>query len=400
MPDRTQDLTNHRKVAVACKNYTDNKVEALKWELGSHTLDVESDTDVAFSKTVPAGAIKCHINKVGGMSYKSENLLIITTNSYVSKGINATLNNGIISINGTASSSGYAEFAFNINSVSLNGDYYWTSFLNFSGNFTLRSGTSNLILNGFNTVGKAVSNITGTATNFVIGFNVTADTNYSYTVKPMLVKGTTAPTEFKVGFEGIRDSAVTSLVSKNANNETLDTFTIPAEVQALDGYGWGVNNTCYNYIDFETKKFVKKIGRVDLGSLNYTYSSSAFISSDISSLIKKPTTNGTIANVLCKMYETKSQYDVVNTYDKAIGVNTGGSVYISNSNYTNASDFKTAMSGVYLYYELATPVETDISEYIEDNIIEVEAGGTITFTNTYEQAVPSEVDYLIEEVKA
>lgn len=385
----TQYRKNLKDAMTACKNYTDKKIDDLKWELGSHTLDVESDTDVAFSKSVPANTIGCQINKVGGMSYKSENLLIITTNSYVSKGINATLNNGIISINGTASSSGYAEFVFNINSVSLNGDYYWTSFLNFSGNFTLRSGKSNLILNGFNTVGKAVSNITGTATNFVIGFNVTADTNYSYTLKPMLVNGTTAPTEFKVGFEGIRDSAVTSVVSKDSNNTTLDTLTIPAEVQALEGYGWGVNDTCYNYIDFETKKFVKKVGKVDLGILSWYYTTTFNWKANLNVANR--------GNAICSTYTCSTnrpdQLEVGELSTYWGWIDTVARIIVNNGSDT------TKPSG-YLYYELATPVETDISQYIDNGSIVIEADGTLTFTNTYNQAVPSEIDYLIEEVKA
>jgi hypothetical protein len=55
------------------------------------------------------------------------------------------------------------------------------------------------------------------------------------------------------------------------------------------------------------------------------------------------------------------------------------------------------MSGVMLYYELAEPIITDISEFItEDNFIKVEGGGTLTFKNKYEFAVPNEVVYQIK----
>ena len=65
------------------------------------------------------------------------------------------------------------------------------------------------------------------------------------------------------------------------------------------------------------------------------------------------------------------------------------------------TDFKTAMSGIYAYYELATPQEIDISAYLtDDNLIEVEAGGTLTFPNSngddYRIPVPSSETYMVD----
>ena len=53
------------------------------------------------------------------------------------------------------------------------------------------------------------------------------------------------------------------------------------------------------------------------------------------------------------------------------------------------------MNGVYLYFELNTPIEIDISDYIKDNIIDV-SSGELEFNNEHEQAVPSEVTYYVE----
>jgi hypothetical protein len=48
-----------------------------------------------------------------------------------------------------------------------------------------------------------------------------------------------------------------------------------------------------------------------------------------------------------------------------------------------------------VHYELATPIETDISALIDDNTIEVESGGSLTFENTngdsYRIPVPSSI---------
>lgn len=48
------------------------------------------------------------------------------------------------------------------------------------------------------------------------------------------------------------------------------TYPIPQAIQNLEGYGWGVNNV-YNYVDYENKKFVKRVGRVDLSTLAFVY---------------------------------------------------------------------------------------------------------------------------------
>ena len=48
-------------------------------------------------------------------------------------------------------------------------------------------------------------------------------------------------------------------------------------------------------------------------------------------------------------------------------------------------------------YELAAPVETDVSHlFTDDNLLPVEAGGTITAVNEYEQAVPFTIEYTVK----
>ena len=266
------------KTDVYTKTEVDQKINDLRWELGSHTLDVESDTDVAFSKSVPNYAIGCQINKIGGMSYKVE----------------------------------------------------------------------------------------------VDGVNV------------------------------IRDSAVTSVVSKDRNSDTVATLNIPSEIQALNGYGWGINDTCYNYIDFANKKFVQKVGRVDLGTLNWTYASNNRFYTTITDI--KVTLDSEVYNAICNEYTIVSRNNVTNA-NKSISLSkvsasSDGYINVYDTAYTDVQTFKSAMSGIYLYYELATPIENDISQYLTTDTIDVEPLGTIEFTNTYSQDVPSDIDYLIEEVKA
>lgn len=55
------------------------------------------------------------------------------------------------------------------------------------------------------------------------------------------------------------NAGVTDIVSKDADNNVLETITIPSAVKSLTGYGISCPGK-YNYIDFENKKFVQKVG--------------------------------------------------------------------------------------------------------------------------------------------
>ena len=178
------------------------------------------------------------------------------------------------------------------------------------------------------------------------------------------------------------------------------TLPIPKEVTELEGYGWGVNESVYNYIDYEKKQFVKRVERVDLGTLGFEYNSEySVFTANLPDL--KPNS----FNMICDIYSTSKKTSALNVEDMNIysryssGAYTG--IGIKNSNYTDAATFKAAMSGVMLYYELETPIITDISDIItSDNLIGVEGNGTITFENEYGYAVPSEVTYQLKGVTA
>lgn len=181
------------------------------------------------------------------------------------------------------------------------------------------------------------------------------------------------------------------------------TLPIPTAVQALDGYGEGVNESVYNYIDWEKKQFVKRVGKVDLGTLTptlYVVDAGNLFRFSVNQ-IKMSNDSRVVSNILCVGYETTSMHE---RKDKTLSMPIASpSVDIIDNAYTDAAAFKSAMSGVMLYYELATPEVkvTDISDLItSDNLIGVEGNGTITFENEYGYAVPSEVTYQLKGVTA
>lgn len=121
--------------------------------------------------------------------------------------------------------------------------------------------------------------------------------------------------------------------------------------------------SAYDEINFLSQKAIKRIGVVDLGTLNWGYVSGdngRFTASVDGIKIVPEDTKG---NLVCSKYTTASIDDVyLHTADKTIAVHYElPQVWVYDSSYTDAAAFKAAMSGVMLYYELATPVETAVT---------------------------------------
>lgn len=189
-------------------------------------------------------------------------------------------------------------------------------------------------------------------------------------------------------------------------------YQIPEAIRNLPGYGWSAG-TAKNYVDYENKRYVQCVQSVDLGTLTWTYGNLPFgwgdnqwFSAPIQS-IKVISTNTQLANVLCKKYTTRCAYVADGNdffrVDKSIGQHQDAArVTVLDTAYTDAAAFKQAMQGVILYYELANPIVTDISNLIDDDFlrnIEVEAGGSVTFkggNDDYRIPVPNEEEYIVK----
>ena len=107
---------------------------------------------------------------------------------------------------------------------------------------------------------------------------------------------------------------------------------------------------------------VNKIG-VDLGSLTWSYITSGTVprfQAPLPTTGKGSVDNAHEADLICSNYANTSWANVTNllAYNGYIAeVNNGGFITIHDDNYTDAPTFKTAMSGVMIVYELATPIE-------------------------------------------
>ena len=547
-------------VAENSKAYADKKAEEILWKIGEYDITTQKDNTTALVKTAPSGATRVKIKRIsgncvkyapntasddsvakikvipentyttelnilGGMSYKSENLIALNDVAETTvNGVTYKIENGIVYLKGTwsgtasgvinlryslnISAGSYVISAFN-NSTTLDGTYLRLTYED--GNPT------DISLHIANNYASFTSTYEMRRLQLRMGTFTSDDW---FIIKPMLVSGSTAPTEFKQGFEDIRDSAVTSVKSYGANLFDKDTYTytngkslndngevisnssswktieyympiqenttytlsgtaigtsgwgtriafydenynqisqtrssqivasytfttpsgtkywrycwalitdisdwmlnvgssavsykqyrglietkqIPAEVQALPGYGWGINDTCYNYIYYDTTRkkwfYVQNVSRIQIKDLTMNYNSNISVF-----YIYAPNKMQTKTSPLLLVNFTQVDKDykyISNLEITGCGTAPTTSVNMKDLSCSSIAEFKAKYDNYFLYYELETPIETDISQYIDNNFIEVEENGTLVANNTYEQVVPSKIDYLVEEVK-
>lgn len=187
-------------------------------------------------------------------------------------------------------------------------------------------------------------------------------------------------------------------------------YQIPEAIRNLPGYGWSAG-TARNYVDYENKKYVQCVNSVDLGTLDWELNTTSSVGNHFYGSVKHfnfkylGAFGTTVYNVLCSKYRTVARSSNV-FVDKTItvdGVAVVSQIQVKDTAYTDATAFKQAMQGVILYYELETPIVTDISSLIPDDFlrnIEVEAKGSVTFKNSngdsYRIPVPSEEEYIVK----
>ena len=178
-------------------------------------------------------------------------------------------------------------------------------------------------------------------------------------------------------------------------------------MQALDGYGDGINESVYNYIDFEKKQFVKRVGKVvfDASSDEQWITTSGLNSTNYNAYYTRQYAENAHKSFggasLNNLFPSRTKEQMYLDYDGAWTADTGDKqivVKVPNS-ISGLGAFKTwlAENPLTVYYELATPEIIDISDILP-NSIEVEGGGTITFKNEHELAMPSDVDYFVKVV--
>ncbi len=181
-------------------------------------------------------------------------------------------------------------------------------------------------------------------------------------------------------------------------------YQIPEAIRNLPGYGWSAG-TARNYVDYENKRYVQCVNSVDLGTLTWTAGESVSFKTHHLAGQKLTKIYSIAPNFICPKYSTKTQnesWGKTSITGISATSNVNGYIYVNDTSYADAAAFKQAMQGVMLYYELETPIITDISSLIPDDFlrnIEVEAGGSVIFKNSndnYHIPVPSEEEYIVK----
>lgn len=371
------------------------RVNAL-YDMGNGiTHQFETDSDTAYAKTIPTGAKLMSVKSIGGHSEVIDGEIVSAgTESVVEQGRN--LWDEVWGIGSINSSSGNDEggtasiYSKNYIPIIPNSTYIFV----FAGSIEFEN-----VKTRFYDHNKKY-----------IGFN----DNDGQTVYPNRTFITpsnafyvrfTLPPGYGVVYKN--DIALIAGSSGSYAPYHSNVYQIPEAIRNLPGYGWSAG-TAKNWVDYENKKYYQCVQSVDLGTLEWFAGESGKVNFQTSQVTgQKLTKNYTILpNIICSKYSAKVQ-NAMWGHTSVTGITTNanvdGYVYVNDTSYTDATAFKQAMQGVMLYYELATPIVTDISTLIDDDFlrnIEVEAGGSITFQNSngdsYRIPVPNEEEYIVK----
>lgn len=399
------------------------RVDAL-FDMGQGvTHKFETDSETAYTKIVPTGGKLMSVKNVGGRSIVFNQ--IFQPRKEANNGVTVTADSdGTNTINGTTTAS-YINFRDVTPEQNKIGKYAFKllilnnpdniemgfGFLNRSKSTPkITRGSSAVIYNQTQSeiaLGKATG-ISGFAVGTV--FNDVKIKIQIFDLTTMFGAGNEPSTveEFEKMFPADyypynAGEIVSAGVTEVAVGDTA--YPIPEAIRNLPGYGWSAG-TARSYVDYENKKYVQCVGSVDLGTLSWRVDDR--VSFETFQLTgQKLTKNYNIApNILCSKYPTKTQNELwgkINVTGITANGRVDGYVYVNDTSYTDATTFKKAMQGVMLYYELESPIVTDISDIIPDDFlrnIEVEAGGSITFKNSngdsYRIPVPNEEEYVVK----
>ena len=170
---------------------------------------------------------------------------------------------------------------------------------------------------------------------------------------------------------------------KNTTTINLDNFQVKdGEGNVITVNGLKSAGSVYDEIDPVRKKYIKRVGSVDLGDLDWSKTSRYFRGYliDVGKLSGQFVSNS--SQIIWRNEASVSGNE--GTYEAYITNVNSLDWYYPVSSYADGDAFKSAMSGVMLYYELATPIEYDLVTTIPD-VYATPAGGT-------EGIVPQGVD--------
>lgn len=381
------------------------RVDAL-YSIGQGiTHQFETDSETAYAKTVPTGGKLMSVKLIGGHSEVIDGEIISAgTTEIVEQGKN------LFDKSGKENSDAYTIPMY------YNGRYKGLKIPCENGDYTVSTKHKSGYVSGmsksvyvFDSEIRTDNNITGLIIEHLTGYGYNVDKTGIISVKHGYIilsvfSGESTGTDRKSFFDlcdiQIEKSPTATAYAPYHSN----VYQIPEAIKALPGYGWSAG-TAKNYVDYENKRYVQCVDSVDLGTLTWTAGESVSFKTHHLAGQKLTKSYGIAPNFMCPRYSTKTQnesWGKTSITGISATSNVGGYIYVNDTSYADAAAFKQAMQGVILYYELETPIVTDISTLIDDDFlrnIEVESGGSVTFKNSndsYRIPVPSEEEYIVK----
>lgn len=196
-------------------------------------------------------------------------------------------------------------------------------------------------------------------------------------------------------------------------------YPIPAAVRNLPGYGWSAGKVANTVERTENGwQYVQRVGSVDLGTLDWYdggtgTSARRMVTRQPPDNVKIPQESSALSNLVCPKYAPVSPDDTWLCVKEGIALNKANAeVLVYDSAFSTAASlaaFKAHVTGVPLYYELATPITTDITTLMGDSLapFSAEAGGSITLHHPkadegFTIDVPAKIQYItkLSEVSA
>ena len=169
-------------------------------------------------------------------------------------------------------------------------------------------------------------------------------------------------------------------INAHSGTETLDFVPYIATTYPIsfpDGAGTVYGGT----LDVVTGVLTVTDVRIDMGSRSYGKNNDYGFYSSLSDV--KTFSADSLSTIKCEIYKTAKVADIVAKREtKAIGV-ANTMLYVADLDYATASDFKTAMNGVYLVYPLATPqtyqlTPKEVTALVGTNNVWADAGTQVT----------------------
>ena len=155
--------------------------------------------------------------------------------------------------------------------------------------------------------------------------------------------------------------SVNMLAEENAQQST--------EMMDIKMLGWAVPRECPIQNEVNGNQFIQKVGRVDLGSLEWHLRADGSFENELFTSLPVGTTPDEAKEyaIYSNLYKSSSWDAVVNSNAQDMVITLYkfytwpyAAIAIRNKKYTEVDSFKQAMQGVYIYYELATPITKTI----------------------------------------